>query len=261
MKKQIKKWWPVIIFAVCLVISVAIFIAVFNYDKVTYGEDPPAIPEPSYPEEDPFSIPVFDPPEIIPQQYYYDLEGTYVEALQGFFPITYVDDLDTWKLYHPHWIFSNNDGTLIYVCDASVESDLASQSLGSYTCYCEDVVVLKDFTDCLLSKIKEDAILCDSPGATTNAEVGTALLQEEVTGYNDPDVFRYAIATLGDGRRVAVVNRDYGYGIGMEFIGPDEYTYELRENDTVLLVQETGELINLSFQQNEYYVPNGDIIP
>ena len=216
------------------------------------NETPVETPEPT----------VEETPEPLPEMYYYDLGGIYLNASAYFAPIGVTDDLEAWNTLRPKYAFQYSNGSYVYI------GEIYDKSYSGFT-YNDKVQVcshdkdaLYEFSEALIEPVGDYVFYeLEPPQLSLSSEIQQEIIQNSIDGYDADDIVMYAIVTMADGRYIAVCKRDVGHMMQITYIKPEELTCSLRDGESTLLVEDTGELLPLEWYLNPNYTPNRETIP
>lgn len=194
-------------------------------------------------------------------KYYYDINGIFVDATAFFSPVGIIRDLEVWEQVSPMYTFEYSGGDLLYITNKSVPGYKCGE-FGDMFLVAKKQVVVDAFSDAILAK--SDAYTYEEVGIAQvqlSAEARVEVITNAVSGYDAQDIVMYSIVETAHNGYVAVCLQDLGHLVQYVYITSEELTCSLRDDNTTLLIEETGELIKLEWCANSNYLPAMSRIP
>ena len=201
---------------------------------------------------DDFTTPTSTP---LPDFMYFDIDGICLNADSGFYVNPVCDNIDIWQSVLPDYCFEDIDGNQVFI-GIPVPEDYFTQTLGYYTVSSQDKEVLDAFTSNIVD-IDGDYNYTPLyvPRVQLSVETQGALKESELQEYDSEDIIMYALTLSADGHYYGAGLKDLGYGTEYIFFVPNENVCSLREDNMILLIEDTGELLSLEWLLNPNYVP------
>lgn len=214
--------------------------------------------EPEPEEVVPIESEIVEVPEDKPIIYYYEVthaNNTIKFTTQfGVNPYGEVFDYDAYMKLDPVAMFYN--GTDFLYVGVTESSDYSQSTVGTLYLSAKDDATLNAFKDSIL--VEEDGNLYEKlplPELRISEEVVATRREQMLTGYDNWDVASYAFVTLEDGTEGAVCFTWRVDFMEMVVLGLDSHTCSLRNDNTELLIEDTGEVFTLEFYTNPNYDP------
>lgn len=194
----------------------------------------------------------------IPTIYYYEVDHADTRLCMtidsGVTPYGEILDYDAYMQLDPLAVFYDGENFL-YVGITSCE-DYSQYEIGTIYLSAINDEVLEKFKESII-ELSSDAnyIILEMPELRISDEVIEERRQDKLTGYDNYDVASYAFVTLKDGTEGAVCYTWRGDFMEMVVLGLDNHVCSLRNDDSELLVEDTGEVFELNFYANSNYDP------